>query len=118
MSERKINADLTVLVDQAIECLVEAGTGREYDPSWARPKLMSKEEIQGACNRAYHFIYAIKDALTAPRIVQLLISPNDACWQGVLLGLGSDGVTYHCKTGHWEPYIPELGYAPNKEIDG
>ena len=51
------------------------------------------------------------------KIVQLLIAPNDATWQGVLLGLGSDGVTYHCKTGHWEPYIPELGYVPNAQDD-
>lgn len=42
------------------------------------------------------------------KIIQLLMTPNDSTWQGVLLGLGDDGVTYHCQTGTWKPYIPAL----------
>ena len=50
--------------------------------------------------------------IVSPNIIQLLMAPNDATWQGVLLGLGNDGVTYVCgKSGRWEPYIPPLGYA-------
>lgn len=33
---------------------------------------------------------------------------NDNVWQGVLLGLGDDGVTYHCQGGTWQPCIPKL----------
>jgi len=36
------------------------------------------------------------------------MSPNDSLWQGVLLGLGDDGVTYHCQGDTWQPYIPPL----------
>jgi hypothetical protein len=36
------------------------------------------------------------------------MSPNDSVWQGVLLGLGDDGVTYHCQGDTWQPYIPPL----------
>ena len=44
-----------------------------------------------------------------PRIIQVLVAPNDATWQGALLGLGSDGVTYVCgASGRWENYIPAL----------
>jgi hypothetical protein len=43
-----------------------------------------------------------------PRIIQLLMSPNDSVWQGVLLGLGDDGTTYHCQGDTWQPYIPPL----------
>ena len=49
------------------------------------------------------------DALVRPRIIQLLMTPNDATWQGNLLGLGSDGATYFAAaSGRWEPYIPPL----------
>jgi hypothetical protein len=54
---------------------------------------------------------------SSPQIIQLLIAPNDSTWQGVLLGLGDNGVTHHCQTGHWEPYIPTLGYLPNAQGD-
>ena len=43
-----------------------------------------------------------------PKIIQLLMSPNDSVWQGVLLGLGDDGATYHCQGDTWQPYIPPL----------
>ena len=36
------------------------------------------------------------------------MSHNDSLWQGVLLGLGDDGATYHCKGDTWQPYIPPL----------
>lgn len=42
------------------------------------------------------------------KIIQLLMTPNDSAWQGVLLGLGDNGVTYHCQTGTWKPYIPPI----------
>jgi len=46
-----------------------------------------------------------------PKIIQLLLTPNDETWQGVLLGLDSDGVTYVCGTsGRWEPLIRPLNY--------
>lgn len=52
------------------------------------------------------------DPLVSPQIIQLLMTPNDATWQGVLIGLGNDGVTYVCGTsGRWEKYIPPIGYA-------
>jgi hypothetical protein len=54
---------------------------------------------------------------SAPRIVQLLMTPNDARWQGTLLGLSSDGETYHCNSGYWEPYVPKLGVLPNNPDD-
>lgn len=49
------------------------------------------------------------NSLVSPQIIQLLITPNDATWQGRLLGLGSDGATYEAGTsGRWEPIIPPL----------
>ena len=49
------------------------------------------------------------------KIVQLLIAPNDETWQGVILGLGDDGVTYSVgQSGKWESYIPPVGYNSNE----
>lgn len=46
------------------------------------------------------------------RIVQLLFAPNDATWQGVLLGLSDNGETFVCDDkGLWKPYIPPLGWV-------
>lgn len=42
------------------------------------------------------------------------MSRNDNAWQGVLLGLGDDGVTYHCQGDTWQPCIPKLAH---KEIE-
>ena len=44
-----------------------------------------------------------------PRIIQLIFARHDCQWQGRLLGLGSDGVTYVCdEKGEWAPFIPPL----------
>lgn len=57
---------------------------------------------------------------TKERIVQLLMSPQDATWQNRLLGLGSDGVTYELSPdGFWEPFIPPLGVMTlNNKLTG
>lgn len=41
----------------ALEFLCQAGNGKQYDPSWIRPKLMSAKEIQEACTQAYHYLH-------------------------------------------------------------
>ena len=47
--------------------------------------------------------------LVSPQIVQILIAPNDNIWQGRLIGLGSNGVTYEVgSSGKWEPIIAPL----------
>ena len=49
------------------------------------------------------------DQLVMPIIVQLLMTPNDSTWQGRLLGLGNNGVTYVCGyNGTWEPFIQNI----------
>ena len=46
-----------------------------------------------------------------PKIIQLLLTPDDEAWKGVLLGLDSDGVTHVCGiSGRWEPLIRPLNY--------
>ena len=53
----------------------------------------------------------------SPKIVQILIAPNDAWWQSRLIGLGDDGVTYHAGTENvWEPLISPLSFQQNTEI--
>ena len=43
------------------------------------------------------------------KIIQLLKLENDAIWQGRLLGLGDNGITYKLDTkGRWEKFIPAL----------
>lgn len=42
------------------------------------------------------------------KIIQILIAPNDSSWQGMLLGLGNDGVTYREVDGVWVEFIPKL----------
>ena len=37
---------------------------------------------------------ALRDAACSPKIVQLLLTPNDSNWQGMLLGLADNGDTY------------------------
>jgi hypothetical protein len=43
-----------------------------------------------------------------PKIIQILITPNDSTWQGRLLGLSDDGVTYAAENDGWEEFVPEL----------
>lgn len=54
--------------------------------------------------------YAINyEKMKVAKIIQLLKTENDAKWQGRLLGLGDDGVTYECgPVGRWEEFIPPL----------
>jgi hypothetical protein len=41
------------------------------------------------------------------KIIQILLAPNDNCWQGALLGLGDDGTLYRCgSSGRWELFVP------------
>ena len=57
--------ELIVCIDQAISCLTGASQGSQYDPSWCRPRTMSKQEIQTACEQAYHWLHRVKEALEA-----------------------------------------------------
>ena len=36
------------------------------------------------------------------KIIQIMIAPNDATWQGVLLGLGDDGNVYAAGGCGWD----------------
>ena len=54
----------------------------------------------------------------SPKIIQILIAPNDALWQGMILGLGDDGVTYRAGSKNtWEPLIPPVGFYENAGDD-
>ncbi len=58
-------SELVSLVEQAIGCLTEGGTGKQYDSSWIRPRTMTRQEIQTACEQAYHWMHKVKEALEA-----------------------------------------------------
>jgi len=58
----------------------------------------------------------MSDSKEEPKIVQLLLTPNDIVWQGRLLGLGSDGVTYEVGDNtRWVPMIAPLGLTTKPE---
>lgn len=42
------------------------------------------------------------------KIIQLLITPNNSIWQGQLLGLGSNGITYIMENNKWVPVIQNI----------
>lgn len=51
------------------------------------------------------------------KIIQLLQLVNDHVWQGRILGLGDDGVTYEVgKSGRWEELIPRDIEACRSEV--
>lgn len=50
------------------------------------------------------------------KIIQILQTEHKSQWEGILLGLGSNGVTYWCNSrGIWEEYIPNVSIF--KKID-
>ncbi len=52
----------------------------------------------------------------SPQIVQILIAPNDAIWQGRMMGLDSSGAVHSVNPdGRWEPFVPPLNFQENKE---
>ena len=41
------------------------------------------------------------------KIVQILVAPNNSEYQGIMLGLGSDGVVYRADSDNkWHIYLP------------
>jgi hypothetical protein len=50
------------------------------------------------------------------KIIQIMIAPNDATWQGVLLGLGDDGNVYAAGGCGWEPYFEGKLSRENTEV--
>lgn len=59
------SSELVSLVEQAIGCLTEGCTGKQYDSSWIRPRAMTRQEVQTACEQAYHWMHKVKEALEA-----------------------------------------------------
>ena len=59
------SSEIVSLVEQAIGCLTEAGTGKQYDSSWIRPRTMTRQEMQTACEQAYHWMHKVKESLEA-----------------------------------------------------
>ena len=47
----------------------------------------------------------LENPLVLSKFIQIMIAPNDATWQGVLLGLGDDGNVYAAGGCGWEPYF-------------
>jgi hypothetical protein len=44
--------------EMALNYLEQAGHGSVHDPSWCRPKLMTRQQVQEAAIKAYHRIHA------------------------------------------------------------
>jgi hypothetical protein len=48
----------------------------------------------------------------SPKIIQILVTPNDDSWQGMLLGLSDDGVVYRVEEDGWVAMIKPLTMPP------
>ena len=45
-----------------------------------------------------------------PKIIQILVTENNEIWQGMLIGLGDDGLVYHQSRGDiWIPFTKQIG---------
>jgi len=49
-------------IEAALQCLDRGASGKEYDPSWIRPRLMKVDEVKAACESAYHLLFKAKAA--------------------------------------------------------
>jgi hypothetical protein len=50
------------------------------------------------------------------KIIQLLQTEISGDWEGRILGLGSDGVTYEINLkGRWEAIVPPLNYQESED---
>ena len=61
-------------------------------------KFSHKEEAESFCEAA-------NTSLTLPKIVQILIGPNDNNYQGRLLGLDSNGLVWASGKDGWSLWI-------------
>ena len=59
------SSELLALVERAIDNLSEGVNGQQYDPSWIRPRSMTRKEISDACEQAYHVMHLVKQRLKA-----------------------------------------------------
>lgn len=50
-------ATLREAVEHALNLLAEAGNGRQYDPSWIRPKSLTREQVADRAIQAYHVLH-------------------------------------------------------------
>ncbi len=48
------------------------------------------------------------------KIIQIQAMPDDAYWEGVMLGLGNDGVTYMFDSSVWSIYAPAIKLETEK----
>ena len=57
-------------------------------------------------------------ATCSPKIIQILIAPNDSTWQGRMMGLDSSGAVHSVNPeGRWEPFVPPLNFQENREMN-
>lgn len=57
-------------------------------------------------------------SVCSPKIVQILIAPNDSTWQGRMMGLDSNGAVYSVNPdGKWEPFVPPLNFQQNDPVN-
>ena len=61
--ENNLRLEMISLAEQAIGHLNGGATGHQYDPSWIRPRSMTRQDIQTSCEQAYHLINKIKEKL-------------------------------------------------------
>ena len=44
-------------VEYALKLLGDAGSNSEHDPSWIRPKKLTREQVNECCIQAYHVLH-------------------------------------------------------------
>jgi hypothetical protein len=50
-----------VAIEEALSRLTDAGNNRKHDPSWIRPMMMTRKEVNDCCVQAYHFLHQALD---------------------------------------------------------
>jgi len=92
---------------------------RDMDPIRRDAYELFAKALSKALDKAEDAIRPVTPTDPQPKIVQLLLTPEDSDLKGVLLGLGSDGATYYVgKSERWELAIPPLGHKekePNED---
>lgn len=77
----------------------------------ATAEVMEKlnEAVAHAWNQRAQIIpESWKPVVKCSKIIQIMMTPNDAYWQGRIIGLADDGTVYHSCDEKWEVLIPSI----------
>lgn len=67
--------EIRTCIETALDCLEKGASNKQYDPSWIRPRVLSRREVNESCEQAYGHIHKALEIIAGKNEYQTQVRP-------------------------------------------